>query len=91
MKQRQEEDALVGRPERSYNNVVFGFDSDYAYAGNIIKNLYLGPGEPGPGDEWKMPTGPVDELVAVAEDAPKLDPSGRVGLLGRLGRPGRRG
>jgi hypothetical protein len=29
--------------------------------------LFVGPGEPGPGDDWKMPTGPLDE--APGEDA----------------------
>ena len=78
----------MGRPERSYNDVLFGYDSDYAYAVDIVKNLYLGPGEPGPGDEWKMPVGPIDEIVTLAEDAPKPAPSGRVGFLGRRGHKG---
>ena len=78
----------MGRPDPSYNNVAFGYDSDYAYAVNIVKNLYLGPGEPGPGDEWKMPVGPIEEIGALAEDAPQPDPPGRLGRLGRLGRRG---
>ena len=35
------------------------YDGDYGFAMNVFKNLYLGPGEPGPGDEWKCPAGPV--------------------------------
>jgi hypothetical protein len=87
---RQEEAAILGRPKESYNDVLFGYDSDYAYAVNIVKNLYLGPGEPGPGDEWKMPVGPLDAIVTV-EDASEPAQSGRRGLLGRLGRLGRKG
>ena len=41
------------------------YDGDYGFAMNIIKNLYLGPGEPGTGDEWKMPPLNVDEIVPV--------------------------
>ena len=78
----------MGRPGQSYNEVAFGYDSDYAYAVNIVKNLYLGPGKPGPGDEWKMPVCPVDEIVTLAEDAPEPAPSGRAGFLSRLGRKG---
>jgi hypothetical protein len=49
---------------------------------NIIKNLYLGPGEPGPGDEWKIPPGPIevpDEIAAEAQPAVH-----ETGLLHRL-------
>ena len=65
------------------------YDSDYGFAANIIKNLYLGPGEPGPGDEWKMP--PVDaarttfgEDEGGAEGEPEPAESARKG--GRLRR-----
>jgi hypothetical protein len=78
----------VGRPEQSDEHVAFSYDSDYGYAVNIMKNLYLGPGEPGPGDEWRMPAGPVEEVASIAEDTPEPDRSGRPGLLHRLRRLG---
>jgi hypothetical protein len=43
--------------------------------------LNVGPGEPGPEDEWKMPLGPLDEIVA--EDEAVLEPA-HEGLLHRL-------
>jgi hypothetical protein len=55
--------------DRTVNVVLY--DSDYGFAMNVFKNLYLGPGEPGPGDEWKCPAGPVDE--GDIEDAAMLD------------------
>lgn len=32
-----------------------------------MDNLNVGPGKPGPGDEWHVPTGPLDEIVAQSE------------------------
>jgi hypothetical protein len=32
-----------------------------------MNNLNVGPGKPGPGDEWHVPTGPLDEIVAQSE------------------------
>jgi hypothetical protein len=32
--------------------------------------LNVGPGEPGPEDEWRLPMGPIDEVVAEAEAVP---------------------
>jgi hypothetical protein len=29
--------------------------------------LYDGPGQPGPGDEWHMPTEPIDEIAGEDE------------------------
>ena len=49
----------VTKPGAERTTVVL-YDSDYGYAMNVFKNLYLGPGEPGPGDEWKFPAGPID-------------------------------
>lgn len=68
----------------AYREVLFGYDSDYAYAVNIIKNLYLGPGEPGPGDEWNMPRGPLDETAVEADDGADVTGSSSGGWLGRL-------
>jgi hypothetical protein len=34
-----------------------------------LKPLRVGPGEPGPGDEWRLPTGPLE-----TEDDVSLEP-----------------
>lgn len=68
----------------AYNEVLFGYDSDYAYAANVVKNLYLGPGEPGPGDEWNMPRGPLDETAVEADAGAGITSSSYRGWLGRL-------
>ena len=80
------EDGPLARRENAcdYNEVLFGYDSDYAYAANIIKGLYLGPGKPGPGDEWKVPRGPVDETAVEANDGAERTSSSYRGWLGRL-------
>ena len=44
--------------------------------------LSVGPGEPGPGDEWKMPLGPIDEIVAQDEAVP--EPPAHESLLHHL-------
>jgi len=76
---------MTRRPNAdAYNEVLFGYDGDYAYAANIIKNLYLGPGEPGPGDEWKMPRGPLVETAVEAADAAEMAGSSHGGWLGRV-------
>lgn len=70
----------LGSRDRTTDVVLY--DSDYGFAMNIIKNLYLGPGEPGPGDEWKIPPGPIevpDEIAAEAQPAVH-----ETGLLHRL-------
>jgi hypothetical protein len=33
-------------------------------------SLNVGPGEPGPEDDWRLPMGPIDEVVADAEAVP---------------------
>ena len=78
------EDGPLARRENAYNEVLFGYDSDYAYAVNIVKNLYLGPGEPGPGDEWNMPRGPLDETAVRADDGDEMTGSSHGGWVGRL-------
>jgi hypothetical protein len=60
----------MGDPSRTVNIPLY--DSDYGFAANIIKDLYLGPGEPGPGDEWKFPDGSVEVGV---EDEPVPEPA----------------
>lgn len=70
--------------EVAYYEVMFGYDSDYAYAANVIKNLYLGPGKPGPGDEWNMPRGPLDETAVEADADAEATSSSYRGRLGRL-------
>ena len=77
------EDEPLTRHEDAYNEVLFGYDSDYAYAVNIVKNLYLGPGEPGPGDEWNVPRGPRDEAAVEADDGAEVARSNG-GWRGRL-------
>ena len=77
-------DGPMTRHEDAYNEVLFGYDSDYAYAVDIIKNLYLGPGKPGPGDEWNLPRGPLDEATVEAEDGAEMTRSSYGGRLGRL-------
>lgn len=40
--------------------------------------LHVGPGKPGPGDDWQFPTGPLDEVVPEDEgltpDAASTEP-----------------
>ena len=69
---------------KDYYDVLFGYDSDYAYAANIIKNLYLGPGKPGPGDEWKVPRGPLDQTAVEADNVGEMTGSDKGDWLGRL-------
>jgi hypothetical protein len=72
--------------DRAFKVVLY--DADYLFAVNILKNLYLGPGEPGPGDEWKMPAGPTDEMVTEEDRTAEPANSSRVSLLRRLTRKG---
>jgi hypothetical protein len=46
-----------------------------------VNAINLGPGEPGPEDEWKIPVGPIDEIVAQDEAIPE---PAHEGLLHRL-------
>jgi hypothetical protein len=72
----------LGNRDRTTDIVLY--DGDYGFAMNIVKNLYLGPGEPGPGDEWKIPTGPID-LEVQDEAIPEPEHSSHGGsLLRRL-------
>ena len=51
--------------------------------------ISVGVGKPGPGDEWKMPSGSIDEVVAQDDEpAETAEPaqSGHRGLLRRLTR-----
>lgn len=76
----------MGDQERPFKVILY--DGDYGFAVNIVKNLYLGPGKPGPGDEWKMPRGPIDETVPLDDEIAEPAQSGRGGLLHRLTRRG---
>jgi hypothetical protein len=78
------EDEPLTRRGNAYHEVLFGYDSDYAYAVNIVKSLYLGPGEPGPGDKWNMPRGPLDEAGVEAGDGAEEASSSYGGWHGRL-------
>jgi hypothetical protein len=56
-----------------------------AWALLMVTNLNVGPGDPGPGDEWKIPMGPIDEIVGRDEAIREpLDAGHGVGLLHRL-------
>lgn len=68
----------MARVDREVDVVLY--DSDYGLAANIIKNLYLGPGEPGPGDEWKMPPLHGDGIVP-ADDQTDQSAAGHLGRL----------
>ena len=47
--------------------------------------LNVGPGEPGPEDEWKIPAWPEDEVKPAEEAAPEPQPAAHgSGLLHRL-------
>jgi hypothetical protein len=50
---------------------VFMSPSDMGGGGFLVPmdNLNVGPGEPGPGDEWQMPPGPLE-----TEDDVTLEP-----------------
>jgi len=60
------------------------YDADYLFAVNVLKNLYLGPGKPGPEDEWKVPLGPIDEIAVQDDETAEPAHSGHRGLLHRL-------
>ena len=72
--------------DRAFKVVLY--DADYLFAVNILKNLYLGPGEPGPGDEWKMPAGLVDEVVTEPDESATSACPERQGWLRRILRRG---
>jgi hypothetical protein len=80
------EDISLGDRERTFKVILY--DGDYGFAVNIVKNLYLGPGKPGPEDEWKMPRGPIDEIVTQDDEVAEPAQSSRGGLLRRLTRRG---
>ena len=52
-----------------------------------MDNLNVGPGKPGPGDEWNMPPAPLDEVAG--QDGANLDPEHSDGTLGSPRRPTR--
>lgn len=47
----------------------------------------VGPGKPGPGDEWNMPPAPFDEVAG--QDGANLEPEHSDGTLGSPRRPTR--
>ena len=50
-----------------------------------VNAINLGPGEPGPGDEWKIPAWPEDEVKRAEEATPEPEPAAHgSGLLHRL-------
>ena len=51
-----------------------------------LDRMKLGPGKPGPGDEWKIPSGPSDEMVTEEDRTVEPANSSRVSLLRRLTR-----
>jgi hypothetical protein len=47
--------------------------------------LHVGPGDPGPEDEWKIPAQPDDEAAGKLDAAPEpATPAHGVGFLHRL-------
>lgn len=64
------------RREAERNLGVFLSPSDMGGGGFLVPmdNLNSGPGEPGPGDEWHVPVGPVEaEDVLIADPAHSHD------------------
>ena len=57
-------------------------------APEAVRNLsdaMLGPGEPGPEDDWKVPMGPIDQTEGQDDAVPGPMNSGReIGLVDRL-------
>jgi len=69
------------------NGVPFLVDSEAAgILEAALNSMRLGPGKPGPGDEWKMPSGSIDEVGAQADETDEPAQSSRGGLLRRLTR-----
>jgi hypothetical protein len=55
----------------------------------IMDRVKMGPGTPGPGDEWRFPTGPMDETDGAEGSVTDPARAGqRVALLDRLTRRG---
>jgi hypothetical protein len=55
----------------------------------IMDSVKMGPGAPGPGDDWRFPAGPVDDTDCAEGAVPDLArPGHRVSLLHRLTRRG---
>jgi hypothetical protein len=68
------------RPEAEKNAGVFLSPTDMGGGGFVVpmKPLNVGPGEPGPGDEWHMPdepaeTSPAPQPAAAAVAPPTSD------------------
>jgi hypothetical protein len=65
--------------------VVPLYDCEAAYAlMSVMKDMNPGPGKPGPGDEWRVPAGPMDETAAQNDEAGEAACSGHVGPFRRL-------
>jgi len=50
----------------------------------VMKSMNPGPGKPGPGDEWKVPLGSMDEILAQDDETAETTHSDHKGLLHRL-------
>jgi hypothetical protein len=77
----------MSEPKRSaeQNAGAFLGDAGVGLVPMPTNTLHVGPGDPGPGDEWKIPTGPIDEIVDHEEAIPEPVRAGHgVGLLHRL-------
>ena len=76
---------MSDKPRVAVRNAGAFLAPDMGGGGGLIgapmNSLSVGPGEPGPEDEWKMPLGPVDEIVAEDEAVPE---PAHEGLLHRL-------
>lgn len=63
-------------PEAEKNLGLFMAPSGLAGGGGLftpMNSLKVGPGEPGPGDEWDFPAEPTDE--AAVRNAPATEPT----------------
>jgi hypothetical protein len=66
------------RPAAEKNLGVF-FNGPVEGGGGFVvpmEPLNVGPGKPGPGDEWKMPVGPIQPEDAVGHEP--IEPEGTV-------------
>ena len=76
-------------PKRTAERNAGAFLSPTDISGGMIptpmNSLTVGPGQPGPEDEWKIPLGPIDELTRKDDAVPEPVPVAHgASLLHRL-------
>jgi hypothetical protein len=81
------EDVSMSEPKRTAEPNVGAFLGDVG-VGLVpmpTNTLHVGPGDPGPEDEWKIPAQPDDEAAGKLDAAPEpATPAHGVGFLHRL-------